>query len=81
MIVEGQIYSARGVAKELRIATTTVYAMAKNGRIPCFQATPHSQLRFAGWQIRAWIDSMAKEKEVKQNGSKTERGHRNTVAL
>lgn len=56
MLLDDQVYSARGVAKELGIAPRTVYNLAKKKRIPYFKADEKSSMRFAGWRIKQWIN-------------------------
>lgn len=55
MIEDCRIYSAREIAKVLRVRLRTVYKMVEQNRIPYFRATENSQIRFAGWRIKQWI--------------------------
>lgn len=60
MIHSDEIYSVPQMAKILKVRPRTLYAMVRNKRIPYFKTVENGNIRFAGWQIKSWIDERAK---------------------
>ena len=60
MIHSDEIYSVSQLAKILKIRPRTLYAMVRNRQIPYFKAIESGSIRFAGWQIKSWIDKREK---------------------
>jgi predicted DNA-binding transcriptional regulator AlpA len=56
-IIYDSVYSVPQLAKLLQIRPETIYTMVRKKMIPYIQLSESTQIRFAGWQIRAWLDS------------------------
>lgn len=60
MIHADEIYSVPQMAKILHIRPRTLYKMVSKKQIPFFRTIEGSQIRFAGWQVKNWIDERQK---------------------
>lgn len=58
-----RIYSVPQLSRVLQIRTKTLYAMAKQGKIPYFRLSESNRIKFAGWQIRKWLDDQVTSNE------------------
>lgn len=59
------ILTVKDVSKLLKIKTSTVYAWAEQGRIPCRKM--NGSLRFLEHEIMAWMDSCKRSSEGYNN--------------
>lgn len=58
-IIYDAVYSVSQLAKLLQIRPETIYKMVREDKIPHIHLSETSQIRFAGWQIRNWLDDLA----------------------
>lgn len=58
-IIADIMYSAVEIARLLHTDIQNVYKWVKTGEIPHIKLNEKSEIRFAGWEIRAWLDSKA----------------------
>ena len=58
-IIADIMYSAGEIARLLPTDIQNIYKWVKSGEIPHIKLTEKSEIRFAGWEIRAWLDSKA----------------------
>lgn len=58
-IIADILYSAAEIARLLHTDIHNIYEWVKTGEIPHIKLTEKSEIRFAGWEIRAWLDKKA----------------------
>ena len=58
VLIDDKIYTAKELARVLRISEDSINKMAKAGKIPYFNM--NSRRVYLGWQIKEWVDKGTK---------------------
>lgn len=53
-----EIYSVPKMARILMVSPETLYNKVRAKEIPYFKCSERSEVRFAGWHIKSWIDGL-----------------------